>query len=145
MSLQAASDRSNGWSFFHSPGEDGKSYAVAISTAAVVPFLPFSCISADASACWVWGWLFLVQQSQQRQFQFHALRHSCQQYHGAAQLPTDKKDHSLQITIVGFNTAFVPLANTGLVNESLKHRKTSRDCRNLGRNCSQEKAHTLSF
>lgn len=86
-----------------------------------------------------------MQQSQQRQFQFHALRHSCQQYHGAAQLPMDKKDYSLQIIIVGFNTAFVPLANTGLVNESLKHRKTSRDWRNLGRNCSQEKAHTLSF
>lgn len=123
------------WSFFHSLGEDSKSYVVAISTAAV--FLMSSYVSGDGSACWVWGGLFLMQQSQQQQFQFHALRHGI-----LARTTVDllsslqtKVDNSLQVTIVGFNTAFMPFADVGLVNESLKHSKTSRDWRNLGRNC----------
>lgn len=89
-----------------------------------------------------------MQQSQQQQFQFYASRHSCQQYHGSTCLPTDKKYYSLKITIIGFNSELMPLANLGFLSESLEHGKTSRDWRNLGRNCMNKKkikSHTLSF
>lgn len=51
----------------------------------------------------------------------------------------DKKGYSLQITIVSFNTAYMLFANMGLANESLKCNKTSREWRDLGRNCNNKK------
>lgn len=63
-----------------------------------------------------------MQQSQQQQFQFHALRHGIPARSTMVLLSSlqTKVDNSLQVTIVGFNTAFMPLADMGLVNESLK-------------------------
>lgn len=45
------------------------------------------------------------------------------------------KDYSLKITIVCFNTELMLLTNMRFLSESLEHGKTSRDWRNVGRNC----------